>query len=124
LLDLHVLEGDPQKIKIKKIERLQELDSQYPSIIIVDGKEYKEKGLTHTDQEGSQPVPFLEVEERINSDISFQNVKEIIVPRSKIDEVKKWLADSGIQNEDMPRMVAFEFFEIKRILNHQLEGKG
>lgn len=122
LLSLHVLENDPEEIKIKKAKRLKELDSQYPSMIIIEGKEYKEKGLTHTDQEGSRPVPFFEVEERINSDISFQNIKEIVVPRAKIDEVKKWLADSGIKDKDMPKMVAFEYFEIKRIINHQLKG--
>ena len=90
-------------------------------MLIIEADEYKKNSLTHTAIEGNRPVPFFEVEERIMSDVSLSNVKEIVVPRSKIDEVKKWLKESGIEENDMPRMVAFEYFEVKRLLNHQLK---
>ncbi|MFZ2193216.1 MAG: hypothetical protein WAV31_03150 [Candidatus Moraniibacteriota bacterium] len=118
---LHPLESDSEDVKRKKIARLKELDNQFPSILVIEADEYKKNGLTHTEKEGSRPVPFFEVEERIMSDISLSNIKEIIIPRSKIDEIKKWLTESGIKENNMPRMVAFEYFEIKRLLNHQLK---
>ena len=35
---------------------------------------------------------------------------------------RKWLEESGIKKENMPEMVAFEYFEVKRLLNHQLKA--
>lgn len=109
--------------KLKKLlgnkERLADLSRQFPCIMIAEGKNYP----TFSAQYGRRPVHYFEAEERILTDIPLENIEEIIVPQKRIPEVKKWFADSGIKNEDMPKMVAFEYFEIKRIINHQLEEK-
>ena len=89
-------------------------------MLVIEGDEYRKKGLTHSAKKGSKPVPFFEVEERIMADVSLVDIKEVVVPRAKINEVRAWLEDSGIREEDIPRMVAFEYFEVKRLLNHQL----
>jgi len=120
LLSLHQLESDSEEVRNKKLERLRELDSQYPCMLVIEGDEYRKKGLTHSAKKGSKPVPFFEVEERIMADVSLVDIKEVVVPRAKINEVRAWLEDSGIREEDIPRMVAFEYFEVKRLLNHQL----
>lgn len=124
LLALHPMENDSEDVKNKKIERLRELDNQYPTILIIEGDAYRKNGLTHTIKEGDKPVPFFEVEERILSDVSLGDVKEIVVPMEKMDEIKNWLEASGIEKEKAPRLVAFEYFEIKRLLNHQLKSEA
>jgi len=124
LKKIHIFESDSEEDKEKKRKRFRELANQFPCILVIEGGEYKKDGATFTARKGSRPVPFFQVEERIMSDIPLGNVSEIVIPRSKNDEVKKWLEASGIKKEKAPRIVAFEYFEIKRLLNHQLKSEA
>jgi hypothetical protein len=119
---LHVLETDSEETKSKKEFLLKELGSQFPSVLILEGEEYKNKGLTHMQQTGKRLFDWFPVEERILVDMKSTDIREIIVPRAKMEEVESWLEKSGIEKDSMPKMVAFEYFEVKRLLNHQLKG--
>lgn len=121
---LHALESDSQEVALWKKQLLEKLGNQFPCLMMIESDEYKKNNLTYSLKYGGKPLPWFSVEERILSDIAFSDVKEIVVPRSKIDEVKEKLKKTGIDEKDMPRIVAFEYFEIKRLLNHQAkQGK-
>jgi hypothetical protein len=109
---------DTQEIERKK-KRLAELANQYPAMLVIEGDRYKKKNLTYTQQRGKRPVPFFEVEERIMANVPLRDIRQILVPQSKVNEVEEWLDEKKAKIKKHPRVVAFEYFEIKRLLVHQ-----
>lgn len=108
------------KGKIEKYEKLPEeerkkIDNQFPCFIVLEGKEIKDK-LVDKSEWMRNRIKELQGYENISPD----KIKEIQVPESKIDEVKEWLRESGL---DGVRVVPFEYHEMKEVIQH-LKGKS
>ncbi|MFH1129293.1 MAG: hypothetical protein V1686_00960 [Patescibacteria group bacterium] len=103
-----ILQGKVDNYNNLSEQERKEIDNQFPCFITIESEklELKDKSERMHDK----------VRELVSdSVIEKERIKEIQVPKSKIEEVQKWLKEFKLENV---RMIPFEYYEMRQVIEH------